>query len=143
MLQELVETPKIKTAKNWDSSSKAMERDMVVNMVTKMVDEGVNITKVLADEDTTTFSHLRTIHNNITKISDRNHIGKTFSLNLYGLQPKHKSLSTKVIRYLVKPLITCWFKTEEIQMAYKRAWMHLASIHLVTIPHAVTLGVPM
>lgn len=79
-----------------------MERDMVVDMVTKMVDKGVNITKVVADEDTTTFSHLRTIHNNITKISDRNHIRKTFSSNLYGLQPKHKSLSTKVIRYLVK-----------------------------------------
>lgn len=88
--------------KNWEGSSKAMERDMVVDMVTKMVDKGVNITKVVADEDTTTFSHLRTIHNNITKISDRNHIRKTFSSNLYGLQPKHKSLSTKVIRYLVK-----------------------------------------
>lgn len=77
-------------------SSKAMERDMV----TKMVDEGVNINKVLADEDTTTFSHLRTIHNNITKISDRNHIGKTFSLNLYGLQPKHK-----IVEYQSYPVL--------------------------------------
>uniref|UniRef100_A0A8W8JD45 PML C-terminal domain-containing protein n=1 Tax=Magallana gigas TaxID=29159 RepID=A0A8W8JD45_MAGGI len=65
-----------------------------------MVDKGVNFTKVVADEDTTTSSHLRTIHNNITKISGRNHIRKTFSSNLYGLQPKHKSLSTKVNRRL-------------------------------------------
>lgn len=130
--------------KNWEGSSKAMERDMVVNMVTKMVDKGVNITKAVADEDTTTFSHLRNIHNNITKISGMDHIRKTFSSHMHGLKPKHKSLSTKVIRYLVKCFNNMLAKTEEIQMAYKRAWMHLASsIHLVIIPHAVTHGVPM
>ncbi|XP_061171002.1 uncharacterized protein LOC133180520 [Saccostrea echinata] len=88
--------------KNWEGSSKAMEKDMVAKMVSRKMEEGVNITNVVADEDTTTFCHLRNIHKNITKISDKNHIRKIFSSNLYGLQLKHRSLSTKVIRYLVK-----------------------------------------
>lgn len=81
-------------------SSKAMERDMVVDMVTKMVDKGVNITKVVADEDTTTFSHLRTIHNNITKINDRNHNRKTFFLISIWFAAK-----TQIVEYQSNPVL--------------------------------------
>lgn len=66
-------------------SFKVMERDMVVDMVIKMVDKGVNIIKVVVDEDIIIFFYLRIIYNNITKISDRNYIRKIFFLNLYGL----------------------------------------------------------
>lgn len=62
-----------------------MERDMVVDMVIKMVDKGVNIIKVVVDEDIIIFFYLRIIYNNIMKISDRNYIRKIFFLNLYGL----------------------------------------------------------
>lgn len=66
-------------------SFKVMERDMVVDMVIKMVDKGVNIIKVVVDEDIIIFFYLRIIYNNIMKISDRNYIRKIFFLNLYGL----------------------------------------------------------
>lgn len=63
-------------------SFKVMERDMVVNMVIKMVEKGVNIIKVVVDEDRIIFFYLRIIYNNIMKISDRNYIRKIFFLNL-------------------------------------------------------------
>jgi hypothetical protein len=84
-------------------SAKSMEQDMVVSMVKKKMDKGVKVSTIISDDDTTAISRLRqNINPKMAKISDRNHIRKNFSSSLFGLQSKHKSLSTKVVRYFVK-----------------------------------------
>ncbi|XP_065925337.1 uncharacterized protein [Magallana gigas] len=88
---------------NWQGSSKSMEQSMVVSMVKKKMDEGVKVSTIIADDDTTTISRLRqNVNPAIQKKSDRNHIRKNFSSCLYDLKKKHKSLSTRIIQYLLK-----------------------------------------
>ena len=84
---------------NWDGSSKAMESDMVIEMVKKHCEEGRSISTIVADDDTTTISRLKkNVNINIAKKSDRNHVRKNITSSLYGLQVKHRSLTSKVIR---------------------------------------------
>ncbi|XP_078328929.1 uncharacterized protein LOC111121070 isoform X2 [Crassostrea virginica] len=84
-------------------SSKSMEQDMVISMVKKKLEKGINISTVICDEDTTTMSRLRqNVSHSITKMSDKNHIKKNFTSTLYSLKTKHKSLTTRVIRYFLK-----------------------------------------
>lgn len=72
-------------------------------MVKKKMDEGVKVSTIIADDDTTTISRLRqNVNPAIQKKSDRNHIRKNFSSCLYDLKKKHKSLSTRIIQYLLK-----------------------------------------
>lgn len=86
---------------NWQGSSKSMEQSMVVSMVKKKMDEGVKVSTIIADDDTTTISRLRqNVNPAIQKKSDRNHIRKNFSSCLYDL--KKKPLSTRIIQYLLK-----------------------------------------
>nr|XP_022290026.1 uncharacterized protein LOC111101728 [Crassostrea virginica] len=88
---------------NWQGSSKSMEQDMVISMVKKKLEKGINISTVICDEDTTTMSRLRqNVSHSITKMSDKNHIKKNFTSTLYSLKTKHKSLTTRVIRYFLK-----------------------------------------
>ncbi|XP_069122588.1 uncharacterized protein [Argopecten irradians] len=89
---------------NWTGSSKAMERDMVVEMLKSHEDAGVHIGTVVADDDTTTFNQIKKINPDISKRSDKNHVKKNIASHLYALQPKHKSLTSKVISYLQKCL---------------------------------------
>ena len=59
-------------------SSTSMEQDMVISMVKKKLDKGINISTVICDEDTTTMSRLRqNVSHSITEMSDKNHIKKT------------------------------------------------------------------
>ena len=84
-------------------SAKSMEQDMVVSMVQEKSEKGIKVSTIISDDDTTTMSRLRqNISPNIEKISDRNHIKKIFTSSLYSLQKTHKSLTSRVIRYLVK-----------------------------------------
>lgn len=58
-----------------------MEQSMVVSMVKKKMDEGVKVSTIIADDDTTTISRLRqNVNPAIQKKSDRNHIRKNFPL---------------------------------------------------------------
>lgn len=67
--------------------------------------EGVYTSTIIGDDDVTTMSRLRQdVDPNIEKRSDRNHIKKNIANHLYMLQSSHKSLTTKVIRYIQK----CW-----------------------------------
>ena len=89
----------------WDGSSKAMESDMVIEMVKKHCEEGRSISTIVADDDTTTISRLKKAVNiNIAKKSDRNHVRKNITSSLYGLQIRHRELTTKVIRYVQKSI---------------------------------------
>ncbi|VDI23020.1 Hypothetical predicted protein [Mytilus galloprovincialis] len=44
---------------NWDGSSKAMEQDMVVEMVQNIKNSGITVGTIIADDDTTTIARLR------------------------------------------------------------------------------------
>lgn len=88
---------------NLEGSSKAMEQDMVIEMVSKQEKAGHSVSTIVADDDTTTISRLRSVVNpGIKKKSDRNHVRKNLTSKLYSFQAKHKSLSKKVIAYLQK-----------------------------------------
>ncbi|VDI77010.1 Hypothetical predicted protein, partial [Mytilus galloprovincialis] len=88
---------------NWEGCSKAMERDMVIEMVSKQEKAGHSVSTIVADDDTSTISRLRSVVNpGIKKKSDRNHVRKNLTSKLYSFQAKHKSLSKKVIAYLQK-----------------------------------------
>ena len=59
--------------------------------------------KIIIDDDTTTFSRARkSISPELVKGSDKNHVIKNITNDLYKLKPKHKSLTGKVISYLKK-----------------------------------------
>ncbi|CAC5421658.1 unnamed protein product [Mytilus coruscus] len=68
-------TPKPHTCNiNWEESSKAMEQDMVIEMVSNQEKAGNSVSTIVADDDTTTISRLRRVVNpGIKKKSDRNH----------------------------------------------------------------------
>lgn len=87
------------------------------------------VSTIIADDDTTTISRLRqNVNPAIQKKSDRNHIRKNFSSCLYDLKKKHKSLSTRIIQYLLK----CFNyllaqKPRESKWNRKGAWCSLAT----------------
>lgn len=88
-------------SKNWDGSSKAMEADMVIEMVREVQEKGHDIDAIIGDEDSTTIGRLRAnVNDNIVKVSDKNHIRKLFGNSLYGLKKQHPMLTVKVIKYL-------------------------------------------
>lgn len=56
-------------------SSKFMKQSMVVSIVEKKIDEGVKVSTMIADDDTTIISRLRkNLNPAIQKKIDRNHI---------------------------------------------------------------------
>lgn len=64
---------------NWTGSSKAMESDMVEEMVKEVDKDGCHVGSIVGDEDTTTIARLRAnVNKNIKKLSDANHVKKTF-----------------------------------------------------------------
>ena len=89
--------------KNWDGSAKAMEADMVVEMVKTAKEKDVIVGTMVGDEDSTSISRARKeVSVDIQKRSDSNHVKMILFNSLYSLQKKHKQLSVKVIKYLQK-----------------------------------------
>ncbi|VDI64025.1 Hypothetical predicted protein [Mytilus galloprovincialis] len=89
--------------KNFGGSAKAMEPDMVTDLVREARLKGTNICTIVGDEDSTTIARLRSnVDKDIKKLSDSNHMKKTLGKKLYDLKNKHQSLSTKVINYVIK-----------------------------------------
>lgn len=89
--------------KNWDGSAKAMEQDMIVEMVSECNEKGFKTGTVIGDDDSTTIARLRRhVDVNIKKISDKNHVKKNFSKTLYKLQNANKNFTATIIKYLKK-----------------------------------------
>ena len=83
--------------------SKAMEPDMVIGMVKRAKEEGVNVIRIIGDEDSTTIARARReVYETLGKGSDLNHLKKILGNSLYDLKKTHKVLSPKVIKYLQK-----------------------------------------
>ena len=88
---------------NWNGSSKAMEPDMVIQMLKDSEARGVKVRRLIGDEDTTTIARARReVDAELEKGSDINHMKKILGNKLYDLKKKHKILTPKVIKYLQK-----------------------------------------
>lgn len=55
-----------------------MEPDMVVDLIGQVVQKGLQIEGFIADDNTTVMSRVHGICSNIQKMSDKNHIKKTY-----------------------------------------------------------------
>ncbi|XP_052223037.1 uncharacterized protein LOC127838944 isoform X1 [Dreissena polymorpha] len=88
---------------NWSGSAKAMEPDMVTEMIIETAKKGVKATGIVGDDDTTTAARLKTnVPHMVEKRSDKNHVKKNLANCLYGMQKNFPTLSTKNINYLLK-----------------------------------------
>lgn len=91
--------------KNYDGTSKAMEADMVIEMVKEVqaTHSGLTIDAIIGDEDSTTIARLRaSVNPEIEKLSDNNHLKKLFGNALYNLRSSHSSLTVTIIKYIQK-----------------------------------------
>ncbi|XP_063448068.1 uncharacterized protein LOC134727616 [Mytilus trossulus] len=92
---------------NWSGSAKAMEADMVAQMVKDLVVvEKINVSEIAGDDDSTGFEKRKKQmpHLEIEKTSDRNHIKKNVNSKLYELKNSkmHKELTQKVLDSIQK-----------------------------------------
>ena len=88
--------------KNWIGSAKAMEPDMVEEMVTSVQRKGVTVNSITGDDDSSTIARLRAnVNKNIIKRSDKNHVKKGLSNSLYALKTHYPTLTLKVIKYIL------------------------------------------
>lgn len=93
--------------RNWQGSSKAMEPDMIVEMLHNVEDRGAKVTTLVMDNDSTTIARARKDFPDLKKQSDRNHSMKNINSNLYTLRGKHGPLKNdKTLKY-IKKLIAC------------------------------------
>ena len=90
--------------KNWTGSAKAMEPDMLVQMVNDVKNKGIDIAEIAGDDDTTGFGKLQRIYpeSQMIKTSDRNHVKKNIIKKLYVIRSQHKKLSEMVINSILK-----------------------------------------
>lgn len=76
---------------------------MVVEMVGRTLKKGVSMEGLVGDDDTTAITRINEeLDPNIKKQSNKNHVKKNIANSLYNLQKTHKSLSTKIIKYIQK-----------------------------------------
>ncbi|CAC5400875.1 unnamed protein product [Mytilus coruscus] len=84
--------------------SKAMEPDMVVQMIRDLKEQNVPISELAGDDDSTGYNRaikeMPDLH--MDKISDRNHVTKNIVNKLYSMKPKHKELSVMVINAITR-----------------------------------------
>ena len=88
---------------NWHGSAKAMEPDMFIEMMKDSADQGIKIRKIAGDDDNTGINRIRKEGNvELVKESDKNHVRKNITKEIYALSTVHKSLSKKVICAITK-----------------------------------------
>lgn len=75
---------------NYDESAKSMEADMAIEMFERAPEHGMKYTKIVGDEDATTYANLRNslpeqLASGLEKLSDPNHIKKIIGNRLRDL----------------------------------------------------------
>ena len=81
--------PPHKCTKNWSGSAKAMEPDVGINLIKSVENQGVKVTTLTMDDDTTTMARIRQdLDHTVTKWSDVNHTSKHLTNSLFMLQKK-------------------------------------------------------
>ena len=87
---------------NWNGSAKGMEPFLTVKCLKNLQDKGLDVKKVIMDDDSTTFLRVKTaISPNIQKASDKNHVVRNFT-NSLNIRKQGKNISKKTIGYLKK-----------------------------------------
>lgn len=82
---------------NWRGSSKAMEADIITNLVLNL--KGARVTVLVGDEDSATMSKIREkVPWQVQKVTDVVHAKKNFGSALFAA--RHKLLTPKIIEYL-------------------------------------------
>ncbi|CAC5363745.1 unnamed protein product [Mytilus coruscus] len=85
-----------KCRKNHTGSAKGLEPALVVDMIKDVIDKGVNIKEIAGDDDTTGFQRAQNVLKiKLRKRSDKNHIKKNISKQLYAIKNKYKVLSQR------------------------------------------------
>ncbi|CAG2214275.1 unnamed protein product [Mytilus edulis] len=85
-----------KCSKNHTGSSKGMEPALVVDMIRDVIDKGVNIKEIAGDDDTTGFQRAQNVLKiKLKKRSDKNHIKKNISKQLYAIKKELQRVVTK------------------------------------------------
>ena len=80
-----------------------MEPFLTINSILKLKNKGLAVKKITMDDDCTTFIRAkRSISDELTKSSDKNHVTKNFTNELYKLREKNKSLTIKTVKYFTK-----------------------------------------
>ena len=68
---------------------------------------------LVGDDDSSTIAKVREqVKHAVEKWSDITHAERAFGGSLYGLQKKHKKLSTKIIAYLQNASVMLYSKTK-------------------------------
>lgn len=63
--------------KNWSGSAKAMEPDVGIHLIKSVENQGVKVSTIIMDDDTTTMARIRQdLDHTVTKWSDVNHTTK-------------------------------------------------------------------
>ncbi|XP_052073042.1 uncharacterized protein LOC127711130 isoform X2 [Mytilus californianus] len=92
-----------KCSKNHTGSSKGMEPALVVDMIKDVINKGVDIKEIAGDDDTTGFQRAQNVLKiKLKKRSDKNHIKKNISKQLYAIKKNYKELSQRVINYIMQ-----------------------------------------
>ncbi|CAC5389731.1 unnamed protein product [Mytilus coruscus] len=90
-------------SKNHTGSSKGMEPALVVDMIKDVINKGVDIKKIAGDDDTTGFQRAQNVLKiKLKKRSDKKHIKKNISKQLYAIKTNYKELSQRVINYIMQ-----------------------------------------
>ena len=128
--------------KNFHGSSKAMEPDMCVSMVTSLRKDDISVGCLEMDNDTTTIAKVRCeVDPAMRKVSDKNHTMKQFSNKLWDLKKnkRYKELSAKTISHIKKCFSFCLAQNSgddsAIQEGLKAIVPHLYGVH-----HACSIG---
>lgn len=99
--------------KNYNGSSKSMERDVACELWSKAPESGVKFSIFVGDDDSTTLADIKNkVPYGVEKWSDVVHAKRSLNSRLYNLKDRFKSsncsiLSQKVINYLTKCFSYC------------------------------------
>ena len=115
--------------KNWVGSSKSMEPALAVDLLNKFETSGHSVSVIHMDNDATTLQRIRTKYPDIIKKSDRNHVKKSITSQLYNLSSKHKLLKNRIVMdYIVRCIV---YAINQNQDAPEKLSSALATI----VPH--------
>lgn len=89
--------------KNWQGSAKGMEPDMLVDMLKNSESSKAHVGCIVGDDDTTGIYKARLeVNKDLKKFSDKNHVRKNVTKQLYSIKKSHKELTVKVISAITK-----------------------------------------
>ena len=94
--------------KNFTGSSKSMEPEIAVECFNAATNSGLKYSEYIADEDTTTESHVKyRVNYDAMKRTDKNHATRTLGSRLYTVQKSVRGLTAGVIHYITKLFAYC------------------------------------